>query len=53
MYFMVTDNLQIVDIVIIKSSLNTDKQLQLSVATNSCKYYLETRWLKTKRSLFD
>ena len=43
MYFMVTDNLQIVDIVIIKSSLNTYKQLQLSVATNSCKYYLETR----------
>ena len=43
MYFMVTSNLQIDDIVIINSSLNTCKQLQISVTNNSCKYYLKTR----------
>ena len=43
-YFMVTINLQIVDIIIIKSSFNSVNSCKFVVTTNSCKYYLKTRW---------
>ena len=40
---MVIINLEIVDLVIIESSLNSYK---LIVTGNKCKYYLKTRWTK-------
>ena len=36
--------MQIVDIVIIKPSLNSLSSCKIVVITNSCKYHLKTRW---------
>ena len=46
--FLRKNNLQVVNIVIIKSSfLILVNSCKLVVTTNSCKYYLKTGWTET------